>query len=412
MHGAEWDDASQPTSPTTETEFAQARVEGRIYTSKTFPNGNPNSVDQGQPSRFAYQVFDDDGTASSLVREGEEWIVTPVEGTRSQVKILVSREAGSLVDLWIQRVPAHDSEGTVKEILRVRRKDAIRLSEFLRSVMLMEPDGADTGIRIDEETIAELLNSPDSAERVYARQAPALRNLIKEDSHAKDVVALAGRRESLTRFQRMLSDDEFFDSLVAENKGKEAVWQEFFEANPWVLGIGLGSQLFTSWSKEKLEQVVAGHSIASDGKRVDALMRTSGLIQSMVFAEIKHHRTDLLKTEYRPGVWPVSRELAGGISQAQTTVHQAVATVGEELARRDESGFKTRDLTYLLRPRSFLIIGMLSEFVNDSDEHHPEKVRSFELARRHLQEPEVITFDELLARAEWIVESSGAEALE
>lgn len=390
----------------TETEYGQARMPARLYTSKTFANGNPNSSDYGEPSRFIYQVFDDDGASSSLQREGEEWVVTPVDGTRSQIKVLISRDAGAIVDLWIQRVPAVGSGGAVKELLRVRREDAIRLAEFFRRLMLVEPDGADTGIRLDEEMISALLNTPESVNRMYETQAPALRALIKDDSQAQDVVALAGRRAALEKFRRMLEDDTFFDSLVEKGKGKEAVWQKFFEENPWVLGISLGSQLFTSWSEEKLEQIVKGHSIASDGKRVDALLRTSGLIQSMVFAEIKHHRTRLLKDEYRPSVWSLSKDLIGGISQAQVTVHQAVAGVGERVNRRDAEGFETADLTYLIRPRSFLIIGRLSEFVDEQGRHHPERIRSFELARRHLQEPEVVTFDELLARAEWIVNSS------
>lgn len=406
MQRAEWEHTPQSYSPTTETEFAQSRVPGRLYTSRTFANGNPVSADYGQPSRFVYEVFDDDGTASSLVREGDEWIVTPIEGTRSQIKVLISRESGSVVDLWIQRVPAPGAQGAVREVLRVRRQDAIRLAEFFRAVMLVEPDGADGGVRLDDATIAQLLNNPDAARSVYERQGPALRALIAEDEHARDVIALAGRRATLEQFRRMLEDTEFFDSLVEEHKGKEAVWQQFFETNPWVLGVGLGSQLFTSWSENKLEQVVKGHRIGEDGKRADALLRTSGIVRSMVFAEIKHHRTGLLKAEYRPGVWPISNELAGGISQAQVTVHQAVAEVGERIAHRDDAGFETDDMTYLLRPRSFLIIGMLSEFVSDSGHHHPAKIRSFELARRHLHEPEVLTFDELLARAEWIVESS------
>lgn len=406
MSEEEWEFASQSYAPATETEFAQARVPNRLYTSKTFANRNPNSADHGQPSRFVYQVFDEDGVASSLQRDGEEWIVTPIDGTRTQIKVLISREAGSLVDLWIQRVPVSGSSAVVKEVLRVRRDDAIRLAEFFRRLMLIEPDGADTGIRLDEETLFELLNHPESAKRVYETQAPALRSLIADDAQARDVVALAGRRAALEQFRRMLDDDAFFDSLIEKGKGKEAVWQQFFEVNPWVLGIGLGTQLFTSWSEEKLEQIVKGHSIAGDGKRVDALLRTSGLIQSMVFAEIKHHRTPLLKKEYRPSVWSMSDDLTGGISQAQVTVHQAVAGVGERVAQRDADGFEMSDLTYLLRPRSFLIIGRLSEFMNDRAQHHPEKIRSFELARRHLQEPEILTFDELLARAEWIVNNS------
>src|SRR5690625_8041747 len=93
----------------------------------------------------------------------------------------------------------------------------------------------------------------------------------------------------------------------------------------------------------------------------------------MVFAEIKHHRTPLLKSEYRPSVWPLSNDLVGGISQAQVTVHQAVAGVGEHVAQRDASGFETGDVTYLIQPRSFLIIGMLSEFLKVRDKLHPDK---------------------------------------
>lgn len=254
----------------------------RLYTSKTCANHNLNSSDHGQPSRFVYQVFDYDGAASSLLRDGEEWIVTPVEGTRAQIKVLISREAGSLVDLWIQRVPVAGSSALVKEVLRVRRHDAIRLAEFFRRLMLIEPDGADTGMRLDEDTLSELLNHPESAKRLYETQAPTLRSLIEDDAPARDVVALAGRRAVLEQFRRMLDDDAYFDALIESNKGKEAVWQQFFETNPWVLGVGLGTQLFTSWSEEKLEQIVKGHSIAGEGKRADALLRTSGLIQSMV----------------------------------------------------------------------------------------------------------------------------------
>ncbi len=60
VSGEEWQFASPSYAPATETEFAQARVPNRLYTSKTFTNRNPNSSDHGQPSRFAYQVFDAD----------------------------------------------------------------------------------------------------------------------------------------------------------------------------------------------------------------------------------------------------------------------------------------------------------------------------------------------------------------
>jgi hypothetical protein len=103
--------------------------------------------------------------------------------------------------------------------------------------------------------------------------------------------------------------------------------------------------------------------------------------------------------------WAPDEHLAGGVAQVQGTVHHAALEIQDELRKRDANGFQqVGDVSYLLRPKSYLIIGRLSEFIDPSTgAHHGDKIRSFELYRRHLQEPEVITFDELLARADWMV---------
>ena len=66
--------------------------------------------------------------------------------------------------------------------------------------------------------------------------------------------------------------------------------------------------------------------------------------------------------------------------------------------------------TFIVRPRCYVIAGSLDQFVGDGGGPVPDKVRSFELFRRNLVEPEVLTFDELLARAEWHVEQAEHEA--
>jgi hypothetical protein len=130
----------------------------------------------------------------------------------------------------------------------------------------------------------------------------------------------------------------------------------------------------------------------------------------MVFTEVKTHRTPLLETSYRSGCWSASKELAGGIAQVHGTVHLATVQIGERLADTASDGSEMPNVhTYLLRPRSFLVIGKLDELIGDAGGDHVEKIRSFELLRRHLQEPEIVTFDELLARAEWIVDTAAAE---
>ncbi|MFF3571416.1 Shedu immune nuclease family protein [Nocardia jiangxiensis] len=259
----------------------------------------------------------------------------------------------------------------------------------------------------------------DVLKEAYRKNPDRLRAIISNDEASRDVIAMAHRRSQVERFRRLLLDSGYFDSEAAKMKdcstksaAREKVWQNFFQDNPWIFGVSLSGQLLTSWDKQKLEKVVAGASIANVGKRVDALLTTSGRIKSMVFAEIKTHRTPLLGPEYRSGCWAPSSELAGGIAQAQCTVHEAIREIGDRLARKSADGDDIPgEYTYLLRPRSYLVVGNLNSLVNDSGGHNKNKFRSFELFRRDLVQPEVLTFDELLARAEWIVESGDSGSI-
>ena len=252
--------------------------------------------------------------------------------------------------------------------------------------------------------LGDLFKSPEVSERLYNLSPDAFRAAIQSDPAATDVIALNHRKAVVERFRILLSDSDVFAEAKSEHGGRpEAVWQSFLEESPWILGIGLSGQLLTSWNNERLEQVVAGFSVTGPGKRADALLRTAGRIRSLAFAEIKHHETPLLGgSEYRPGCWAPSSELAGGIAQSQQTAHLAVREIGERLTDLDEDGAETGEATWVIRPRSFLILGHLDQLRGGAGVQL-HKLRSFELCRRHLDQPEVLTFDELLARAEWHV---------
>lgn len=386
-----------------ETTFAQGRQTGQIYTSKPFTVPRPASSDYGQPARFVYQVFDNE-TESGLTPEGEEWKVYDSPAGRYQVKLLVAREVGRVKELWIHRVPTKASGQPSKIMLNLKAPDAQRLVDMLKALDHISLDG--TTHKISERLIRDILNDPDALSHAYTRQRGQFRELIENDPAALDVVALAHRRDQVELFHQYLEEPDFFDMTVATNKGgAEAVWQRFFEANPWVLGLGLGSQLLTSWDDDKLEQITTGNSMWGKGKRVDALMATSGRIKSMVFAEVKTHRTPLLeRNSYRPGCWAPAEHLSGGVAQVQGTVHRAALGYLDRIQGQNADGTESiGDFAYLLRPKSYLIVGQLSQFVAEDGGHHIDKIRSFELYRRHLAEPEVITFDELLARADWLV---------
>ena len=266
------------------------------------------------------------------------------------------------------------------------------------------PDPDEFFTRYAEEWSCQL-----ELESVYREDPDRVRRLIRDDESARDVVAVAHRRESVRLFRRFIDDADFFDEQTRTGSGPEAVWQTFLENNHWILGGLLSGQLLTSWDDRRLEQVVTGSSIAEVGKRADALLRTAGQVRSMVFVEIKHHRTDLLAEEYRPGCWAPSKELSGGVAQAQGTVQRAVASIGSRLPDRASDGSEIPgEFIYLIRPRSFLIVGNLNKFIGEAGGIHHGKYQSFQLYRRNMQEPEIITFDELLARAEGLVNAADA----
>jgi len=405
MEPDQWFERDEPD----ETVWAQGRLPHRTYASRSFPLPRPGSDDDGQPARFICKVFDPE-VETMVVWEGEERVIRETPHGRYQWKLLVAREAGNVKELWIQRVPGAEGAGEVKNLVNLRQPEVGKLIEFLRTLDVIPAEGEQT-IRVDDSLIQDLLASPDSLSEIYRRDPERFRQVITDDAAARDVVAVAARRTQVERFRRLLDDDAYFDSEVEWHSGRpEAVWQAFFEQNPWIFGVSLQGQFLMSWDETKLEQVVVGSSVAGVGKRTDALLRTAGRIRSMVFAEIKHHRTPLLGTEYRPGCWSPSAELAGGVAQVHGTVHRATTSIGERINDVDDEGAEIPgEYTYLLRPRSYLVVGRLTELTNPLGGHHPDKFRSFELFRRHLAEPEVITFDELFARAEWVVEHAVAD---
>ncbi len=313
-------------------------------------------------------------------------------GVECEYQVIQESDGTTLVHLSTFGSDKRQSDRKSSQSLQLDEKIATALIEILSDAFGIVTANLDQVLRL-----------------AYEKDPDRLRAIIANDEASNDVIAMAHRRVQVQRFRRLLSDDSYFDSEAAKlpGGGGEKVWQNFFEENSWIFGVSLSGQLLTSWDKNKLEQAVAGASIVNVGKRVDALLRTSGRIKSMVFAEIKTHRAPLLDKEYRSGCWSASSELIGGIAQAQGTVHEAIREVGDRLQETGSDGFDVPgEYTYLFRPRSYLVIGNLDSLVGSGGGHHEYKVRSFELFRRDLIGPEVLTFDELLARAEWLVESS------
>jgi hypothetical protein len=152
--------------------------------------------------------------------------------------------------------------------------------------------------------------------------------------------------------------------------------------------------------------VVRGYHVAQGGKRVDALLKTRALASTLCFVEIKTHKTPLLKDKpYRSGCWSPSDELCGAVAQVQGTVSYASETIYGKVSLTDSHGFPTAEEVFNFCPKSFVVVGCLSQFISENGVNQ-EHLRSFELYRRNTSQPEIITFDELYERARYIVEAS------
>lgn len=388
-----------------EVSWARGRLTNRIYVSKSFALDMRNSQDHGEIARYVTKVFDEVPSNPTAAEEREEWVVMTTPGGRKQLKLQVARESGRVREIVLQKVPSDPANTRLETVLTLDRDASARLIDLVRAIDHIPIEG-ERSVRVDDQVFRDLFADPTAIQEIYSRDPDRFRDLIRADASAADVIAVAHRREVVRHFRRLLEDSEYFDAAAASFNGrKEAVWQNLLEDEPWILGVSLTGQLLTSWDTEKLEQVVVGFSVAGAGKRADALLRTNGRIRSMVFAEIKHHQTPLLAptaTSYRPDCWAPSSELNGGVVQVQQTVHRATRDIGGRLSDVDESGAETGEHTYLVSPRCFLIAGNLEQLRGESGVHRA-KYESFELYRRNLYEPELLTFDELLARAEWHV---------
>ncbi|CAB0519340.1 hypothetical protein FRC0337_01614 [Corynebacterium diphtheriae] len=378
------------------------RVPTRTYLSKAFRI--PHGRDQGQLGRFIYKVFDEPTEPEDDSGWKREMMVISTSAAgRTQLRLNVAKEAGVVREIVFQRAHTADN-GNIKEILKLDRIQSQKLIELIRVLDHIPVEGAKK--TLEDDTLQALINAPESLREVYEQDPDILRELVESDATAEDIIALQRRKEVVETMHSWLEDESVFSTAADRAGGKEKAWQRLLEANPWVLGIGLGGQLYTSWVPEKLEQSVVGHKVNSAGKIVDALLETNGAIRSMAFAEIKHHKTPLLKQvekSYRSGVWAMSDQFSGAVIQAQQTVHLAVGELEETLPKFDSDGARTGETTYVVQPRSFLIIGVLDELKGESGGVNDSKLKSFELFRRNLASPEVLTFDELVARAEWHV---------
>ena len=282
-----------------------------------------------------------------------------------------------------------------------------KLKEFLAGIETIGIESAQKRHITDEE-LNEIVLDRAQLNRAIQSDEEAFVEVLRNTSLRRDVVAVRYRKDQLDNFALLLNEPKFFaDKMTQHSTSKpETLWQKFFERNRWIFGYGLSYQFLAGLDDKSLEQTVRGSDLTGPGKIVDSALKTMGAINSLCFVEIKTHETKLLsQASKRSGVWHPSAELAAATAQIQMTVQAAVEQIQEILRPTKKDGTPTGEEIFNVAPKSFLIVGSLDEFDTENGTNIP-KFKSFELYRRSLHQPEVMTFDELYARARFIVSQS------
>lgn len=187
---------------------------------------------------------------------------------------------------------------------------------------------------------------------------------------------------------------EIFKKALNENRD-ESWWQNFFETNLWIFGYGLR---YCFLNTVQSQPNYGGTTVSGrGGEKGDFLAQTEAEAKFTVLVEIKKPSSALFhgSTNHRNGAWLLGDELVGGISQLQANCRRWELE-GSKIEANCETLLKKG--VHTVSPKAILVIGVTSQFLADRD-----KRNSFELFRRNLHNPEIITFDELYERAKFIV---------
>jgi hypothetical protein len=205
--------------------------------------------------------------------------------------------------------------------------------------------------------------------------------------------ALALRKQHEAR-ETALSE---FAEKMESGDWDEGDWEQFFKDNTWIFGYGLAYQFLSTIQNQPH---YGGTGFEGTGaERGDFLMGTEAAARFTVLVDIKKPETPLLaRKPYRgEAIYRVSSEVGGGVAQLQANC----ATWFSEGAQSQRNVRKLGGMgIHTHEPKGILVVGRTAEFAGDDD-----KAGSFERFRRRLQNPEIITFDELYERARYLIQT-------
>lgn len=320
-----------------------------------------------------------------LIKKGDKF--TP------RLSISVRDKAGK-----IQQEETNKSDLTSKYLLKANvnidecHENFWKLISFLQSIREIEVPKENFSLVTQGES--EIVTA------LRGRDVSSITSIIKQLSSIEGVMLSDGDINRLLKRKERLAE---FDTSITTQATDEGWWQDFFERNKWIFGYGLNYQILRS---EQSQPHYGGTRVEGQGgQKGDFLTSTDGDLSFTVLVEIKTPDTHLLQgaTEIRSGAWSLSKDLTDAVSQIQANIEMW----DKQGSRQPDNIDKLeKENVFTVQPKGIIVIGSLSQLDTRS------KRETFQRFRKSLHGIDILTFDELLKRAKFIVEEKLEEEQE
>lgn len=384
-------------------EFFRLRREGKTYISKVFTFLNTT-----EPMRNVVMVSE--GSDVLHIGEIEGALRLRISGVKrkTQVTALVSQDDKAIRRVTLQTFQSRSDgdwlQGYEEHCFTLRQDEYHRLMNFLDEVDFIDLENPD-GFHIEDMSGGARRRAiVDAADRSLIEQVrsmnaadkAALLGALGKTLTPEEINILLGRRTALEEFEREMQSGQW----------SERQWQEFFERQPWVFGYGLYYRVMRPFDREMT--VSAGGVDNRERSVIDFLMQFT---DHTALVEIKRPDTPIFKTvrggDSRAGTHAFSDKFTGAVSQIleQKAEWLSFAESGKHFSRDGTTPLTARTRN----AKTILVVGSRTEFERATSHRDKQIMQdTFELFRQDLRSIEIITFDELLDRAQFITRDTSA----
>ncbi len=217
----------------------------------------------------------------------------------------------------------------------------------------------------------------------------------------QDIVNTGFRKQQLETFRKLLYEDylqKYKEDIGKQITKDETAWQHFFTKNQWIFGYGLDYRFQGVLQKEF--HASGTNAAGREGVIADYLL---GDKRFTTFVELKLPTTNIFgPSKNRSNAWQLSSKLIDAYSQILEQKASGQLKIEQEKELYNDKGDRITQRSF--DSKTILIIGNWNELENGND--NPEiksiKRKTFELFRRDSRNIDIVTYDELYERAEYI----------